>query len=199
MGRRPQGPQAARKTLAKVESLRRALAVRGFPDDARRRLIRALRVYVVDVDVVVTFLELHAGSYRLVRPSGATRSRHNLDALRLASEQFADQLSTLDDDTREAVQPVIAPLQDGLKLLGALIAAAQEASPPAIGPGRRPELVRGWLGRQIRMTLEREGRMNVSSRQGARALSQCLRIILESVGEPVPSDMRPLLNEARRT
>jgi hypothetical protein len=221
MGRRR--PQTPRETWrAEVESLRRDLEARGCPrptsdekrlvpfrftDDARRRLMRVLGIYVVDVAVVVTLLQLRAESYLRVRPSGIARSRHNLRAVQTAAAALADRLGALDGAATEAVldaismrgyQPTfIATLRDGLRVLEGAI-AAQEASTPVTGPGRRPELVRGWLVRQIRMTLECDGRMNVSSRQGARALSQCIRIILRSVGEPAPSDMRPLLNEARR-
>ena len=175
-----------------------------FTGDTRPKLIRILGVLVVDVQTTVTFLEITAGSYLLARPASALMPR-NLRALRTSVHDVVSRLSSLDQDVTDAVldglsirgyQPdFISKLKEGLHLLHGAIDHAEAELPPAPRP---PELLRGWLARQIRMTLQDEGGIDVTSRKGARALGECLRIILKAVGEPVPSDVRPLLNEARR-
>jgi hypothetical protein len=178
-----------------------------FTDADRRSLTRVLGVMVIDVQAVVSFLEITAGAYLTVRPEPGQMGR-DLRTLRHLTHDLLDRLSSLDHDVTDAMLDAglvrgydphfIGDLRERLQRFEVVMEQAVADVPPAPGPGRPPELIRGWLARQIRMTLEDEGGIDVKSRKGARALGDCLRIILKSVGESVPSDTRPLLNEARR-
>ena len=178
-----------------------------FTSTTRTALRRLLGVRIVDVEVVVGLLEAQANTYRLVRPSTG-RPRAELKALQKAAGEMATRLAALGDDATDVLIDALSwrgydasfvpRLREGLGVLDQAINQTDSNNIPPAQTGRPPELTRSWFLREVCQTLVLNGQMDVFSRAGARALSQCLRLLLKAVGEPIPADMRPLLNEARR-
>jgi hypothetical protein len=188
-----------------------------FEPTTRDQLARVLAPHVVNVDQVVALLEASAGSFVTLRPFDR-QVRSELHGLRIAVHDLADRLktvsaiedlsnrlTTLSPDVtdlildRLAVQGYapnfITRLQDGLRLLDEAIGGAENDLPPK-PTGRPKALIRRWFLQNACLTL-RSGGIDVRTRTGARVLPRCLRILLAAVREPSPTDMRPLLDEAR--
>jgi hypothetical protein len=165
--------------------------------------MRLLGRQVVDVTALVTAIEGEATTYRgciADDREDQQRGRRQLKALHTAADGLAVELRSLQESTWDTMadalqergyepRAFIERLTEALELLGAV------AMPPA-GPGHPGTHERTWLLRQVRIRLEEHG-VNVKSHAGARALSATLREVLKAVGEPVPTDMGPLLKEAR--
>jgi hypothetical protein len=175
----------------------------GFTSTTRTALRRLLGVRIVNVEEVVGVLEAQTNTYRLVRPS-TERLRPELKALQKAAGEMARRLAALGNDATDLLIDALSQhgydvprLREGLGVLDQAINQTDSNIPPAQS-GRPPDLTRSWFLREVCQTLVLNGQMDVFSRAGARTLSQCLRLLLEAAGEPIPADMRPLLNEARR-
>jgi hypothetical protein len=159
----------------------------------------------VHVDVVIALLEAQAGSFLILRPTDR-RAGTQLRAVGVAVRSLAARLNELGEDASDAAlerlshqgydSTFIGRLREGLELLEQATDLADSDLLPQRQSGRPPASVRAWLARQVRITLQDDG-LDAHSREGARTLSACLRLVLSAVGEPVPDDMRPLLNEAR--
>jgi hypothetical protein len=175
-----------------------------FDPGTRQRLVRVLGRQIVKANVIIALLEAQANSFLLLRPSDG-RLHSQLHDLGVAVRNLSDRLNVLCDDATYTVlnrlsfrgydSRFIQQLREGLQLLAEATEPAGDGLPQR-RPGRPQEAVRAWLARNVRITLE-DGGVDVHSRRGARALSECLRSILSALGESVPDDMGPLLDEAR--
>jgi hypothetical protein len=92
---------------------------------------------------------------------------------------------------------LVRRLQKDLELLECVTEDAVESVQQNARQGRPREAGRVWLAQEVYRCFEQAG-SDPASRIGARALGACLRIMLRALGQPVPTDLRPLLKAARR-